>query len=688
LAAAVVVAAVGWWSNRAVEDGLKEALRGQLQAILNADVAALRSWIQSQQAVAQTAAADPRVRALVERLTAEARSLTPPEILASPSLAELRVVLGHSVKHADYTEFLVVEPGGRTIAAVADEHVGTRSLADRQFLQAAFAGQTLVSPPFRAEVALPGNDGTRRAGLPTMFVAAPILDSKGAVGAALGFRIHPREFTRILQVGRIGETGETYAFGTDGTMLSLSRFEDSLRSIGLLSGDAESSILNLQIRDPGGDLTAGFVPTAGAAERPLTKMASYALSAGSGVDVNGYRDYRGVAVVGAWTFLKDMGVGVATEVDVSEAYASLTTVRRAFWSLIALCVLGAIGMFVHSGIEVGLRRRVALAERLGQYQLEEKIGEGGVGKVYRARHALLRRPTALKVLSSEDDDPEVLQRFEREVQFTARLTHPNTIAIYDYGHTPEGVFYYAMELLEGATLGRCVEISGAQPASRVIHLLAQACGSLAEAHRAGMIHRDVKPANLMICERGGMADFVKVLDFGLVRPVRQDQDLALTDTRAVTGTPLYLSPELIQAPDAVDVRSDLYQLGAVGYYLLTGSHVFAGANLYEVGAHHLYKKPDPPAERLGRPVAEDLSAVLLACLSKERDERPASAEELCSALLACADAHLWSQDDAQAWWSEWRSRLAAVRDVRTGTSGSRRHAIAIAVDSRDRSGSA
>jgi hypothetical protein len=686
LAAAVVVAAVGWWSNHAVEAGLKEALRGQLQAILNADVAALRSWVQSQQAVAQTAAADPRVRALVERLVTEARSLPAPEILASPSLAELRAVLGHAVKHADYTEFLVVEPSGRTIAALADEHVGTRSLADRQFLQATFAGQTLVSPPFRAEVALPGRDGTRRAGLPTMFVAAPVLDSSGEVGAALGFRIHPREFTRILQVGRVGETGETYAFGTDGTMLSLSRFEDTLRATGLLTSEADSTILNLQIRDPGGDVTAGFVPKSGA-ERPLTRMASYALSAGSGVDVDGYRDYRGVPVVGAWTFLKDMGIGVATEVDVAEAYASLTTVRRAFWALIVLCVLGAIGMFVHSGIERGLRRRVARAERLGQYQLEEKIGEGGVGKVYRARHAMLRRPTALKVLRTEVNDPEVLQRFEREVQFTARLTHPNTIAIYDYGHTPEGVFYYAMEYLEGATLGRCVELAGAQPPARVIHLLAQACGSLAEAHRAGMVHRDVKPANLMVCERGGMADFVKVLDFGLVRPVRQDRDLALTDTRAVTGTPLYLSPELIQAPETVDVRSDLYQLGAVGYYLLTGTHVFNGANLYEVGAHHLYKNPDPPAERIGRTVAEDLSALLLSCLAKQREDRPANAEDLRDALLACADANRWSQDDAHAWWTEWRARLAAARDVRTGTSGSRRHAIAIAVDSRNRSAS-
>jgi hypothetical protein len=681
-----VVAAVGWWANRAVEDGLRAILRGELQAILAADVAALRTWIESHRSVAEGAAEDPRVRMLVERLAAAARTAPAAELLASPALAELRAVLGHSVEHGGYVEFVVVEPSGRTIAALADEHVGTRSLADRQFLQAAFDGTTLVSPPFRAEVALPVANGPPQRGVPTMFVAAPVRDANGAIAAVLGFRIRPHDFTRILQVARVGESGETYAFATDGTMLSLSRFDPTLKRIGLIPDTAETSILTVQVRDPGGDLTAGFVPTAPLGARPLTHAASYALSAGSGVDVDGYRDYRGVPVIGAWTFLKDMGIGVVTEVDVAEAFAPLATVRHAFWALIGLCVLGAVAMFVHSGIEASLRRRVARAERLGQYSLEEKIGEGGVGKVYRARHALLRRPTAIKVLRQDADDDDVLQRFEREVQFTARLTHPNTIAIYDYGHTPEGVFYYAMEYLDGATLGRCVELSGAQPASRVIHVLAQACASLAEAHLAGMVHRDVKPTNLMLCERGGMADFVKVLDFGLVRPVQPREDLARTNTSAITGTPLYLSPELIHTPETVDVRSDLYQLGAVGYYLLTGSHVFDGGNLYEVGAHHLYKSPEAPSARLGRPVPDDLAAVLLACLAKRPEDRPQTADALRRALLACADAGRWTEEDARGWWAEWRERLIALRSERVEPSGSSsRRPISVAVSARHRS---
>src|SRR5262249_26059644 len=442
-----------------------------------------------------------------------------------------------------------------------------------------------------------------------------------------------------------------------------------------------------QIRDPGGNLTQGFVPHVPLPERPLTRMAASAITTGVGVDVDGYRDYRGVPVVGAWTFLRGMGVGVATEVDVAEAYAPLATITRAFWALPGLCVLGAAAMFVQSGIAPRLRRRVAQVERLGQYRLDEKIGEGGVGKVYRAHHALLRRPTAIKVLRRDPEDPETLRRFEREVQFTARLSHPNTIAIYDYGHTPAGLFYYAMEYLDGATVGRCVEVSGAQPAGRVIRVLVQACASLEEAHREGMIHRDVKPANIMLCERGGMADFVKVLDFGLVRPVDRGRELTLTSTQAVTGTPLYLTPELIERPETIDARSDLYQLGAVGYYLLTGSHVFNGASLYEGGAHPLYKTPERPAERLGRPVAADLAALLLACLAKRREDRPATAAELRRRLLACADARTWGQDDARAWWAAWRDRLrAAAGAVAADANGSEGEAIAIAVDSRGRSG--
>ena len=305
-----------------------------------------------------------------------------------------------------------------------------------------------------------------------------------------------------------------------------------------------------------------------------------------------------------------------------------------------------------SKVIYGLQERVFEARRLGQYTLEEKIGEGGMGEVYRARHALLRRPTAIKLLSSEDVTEEQARRFEKEVQLTAALTHPNTISIFDYGRTPEGTFYYAMELLDGITLEQLVERDGAQPPSRVIHILVQMCGALREAHEAGLIHRDVKPANAILCSRGGVFDLVKVLDFGLVKELTSDARVSLSNADAIVGTPLFMSPEEISSPGSVGPRSDLYSLGAVAYYLLSGAPVFAATNVIEVCGHHLHTRPEPLSTRARQPIPKDLEALVHACLSKAPGDRPASAQELSERLRACADAGLWTEREARAWWQK------------------------------------
>ena len=304
---------------------------------------------------------------------------------------------------------------------------------------------------------------------------------------------------------------------------------------------------------------------------------------------------------------------------------------------------------VASTVIYSLQERAREARQLGQYTLEEKIGEGGMGEVYRAHHAMLRRPTAVKLLAGDGSEGQ-LRRFEKEVQLTARLTHPNTISIFDYGRTPDGVFYYAMELLDGMTLEQLVERHGPQQPARVIHILKQVCGALAEAHRVGLIHRDIKPANIHFCRRGDLPDFVKVLDFGLVREVRNDGSVTQSSVNAVVGTPLYLSPEAIVSPDRLDARSDIYGLGCVAYFLLTGSPPFTGDNVVELCAHHLHTPPPPPSSLV--PVPEDLEQVVLSCLAKEREQRPQSARELAQALERCRDGSGWNEADALAWWAD------------------------------------
>jgi serine/threonine-protein kinase len=315
----------------------------------------------------------------------------------------------------------------------------------------------------------------------------------------------------------------------------------------------------------------------------------------------------------------------------------------------------------------GLQRQVVEARRLGQYTLEEKIGEGGMGEVYRASHALLRRPTAIKLLRPEGAGEFALKRFEREVQLTSQLTHPNTIQIYDFGHTQDGKFYYAMEYLEGITLEELVELDGPQPAARVVALVAQICGSLAEAHAVGLIHRDVKPANLMLCERGRVADVIKVLDFGLVKPQVESDEQKVSRTDAIVGTPTYMAPESILRPDRVDARSDLYAVGAVAYFLLTGRDVFEGATVVEVCASHLHTKPEPPSARLKAPVPADLEAIVMSCLAKSPDDRPASAEALRGQLLACVDAKEWSDARGHEWWEQHREQIQLRRSAHPAT---------------------
>ncbi len=295
----------------------------------------------------------------------------------------------------------------------------------------------------------------------------------------------------------------------------------------------------------------------------------------------------------------------------------------------------------------GLRREVAKARRLGQYTIERLLGEGGMGAVYIARHARLRRPTALKLLLPERTGHDSIARFEREVQLTSQLTHPNTVAVYDYGRTPDGVFYYAMEYIDGLSLAELVERHGPQPAGRCVHILQQAAGALLEAHTLGLIHRDVKPANILLCERAGSADVVKLLDFGLVKDIRPSADPSLTQTNSLTGTPLYLAPETLMDPTAIDHRVDIYALGAVGYCLLTGTPPFTGRSTVEVCGHHLHTPPEPPSARLRKPVPALLEALLLACLAKRRDDRPGNARELSRLLAECAAESPWTSEDAQ-----------------------------------------
>ncbi|MDP2319863.1 MAG: serine/threonine-protein kinase [Acidobacteriota bacterium] len=320
-------------------------------------------------------------------------------------------------------------------------------------------------------------------------------------------------------------------------------------------------------------------------------------------------------------------------------------------TMVIIWGFGIITCAVISQVIYGLRAEVLEARRLGQYVIERKIGAGGMGEVYRARHGMMRRPSAIKLLRADQAGEANLARFEREVQQTARLTHPNTITIFDFGRTHDGVFYYAMELLDGATLQRVVTIDGAQPPARVVRIMSMLCGALAEAHGIGLIHRDIKPANIMLCTQGGERDVVKLLDFGLVKEFRLGGDVELTGDNTVIGTPQYMAPESIMNPDSADARSDIYALGAVAYYLLAGTDVFNGKSVVEVLSQHLSQKPEPLSARRGISVPAKLEAVVMACLDKDPNGRPQTAADLRRQIEACR-IEPWDRGAALAWWRD------------------------------------
>jgi serine/threonine-protein kinase len=335
--------------------------------------------------------------------------------------------------------------------------------------------------------------------------------------------------------------------------------------------------------------------------------------------------------------------------DVAPVVAQLAAAER-WGSNILFLVIGAALAVSCSFLMNGLRVELHEARKFGQYRLIRKLGEGGMGEVYLAEHALLKRPCALKLIKADAvSEPFALARFEREVQSTARLAHPNTVEIYDYGHTADGTFYYVMEYLRGMNLDDLLRACGPLPAGRVIYLLRQVCAGLAEAHGLGMVHRDLKPGNVFVAVRGGESDVAKVLDFGLVKLTRDPGAANLTSDMSVSGTPSYIAPEQVRGERTLDVRADIYALGAVMYHALTCRPPFLGDNVFDVMMAHVRDPVTPP--RAVRPdVPADLEQVVLRCLAKHPDDRYQGAKALGEALAACAAVGEWGPHRAEAWW--------------------------------------
>jgi serine/threonine-protein kinase len=329
-----------------------------------------------------------------------------------------------------------------------------------------------------------------------------------------------------------------------------------------------------------------------------------------------------------------------------------------FFGLIFPYLLVSVMAYVGASVVYSLGREVARAREMGGYRLVERLGAGGMGEVWRAEHRLLARPAAIKLVRSDPQghhdghrEMQLRERFGREAQATAWMRSPHTVELYDFGIANDGTFYYVMELLEGFNLEGLVQRFGPVPPERAIHLMRQTCHSLAEAHEKGLIHRDIKPANVFTCSYGREVDFVKVLDFGMVKHQRDAEPLEtqLTGDHAVLGSPGFMSPEQVLGRD-VDGRADLYAVGCLGYWLLTGQLVFPGGNAMEMMVKHTREEPTPPSSRTELEIPAALDEWILKCLAKDPAQRPATADALAEGLSSISIASPWTRARARAWW--------------------------------------
>ncbi len=410
-------------------------------------------------------------------------------------------------------------------------------------------------------------------------------------------------------------------------------------------------------------------------------VSSYAIAAAEFGDPMGLEMHRGMiglSWVAVWVVLFTVVVPTSPRRAVLAALASVSSVpvviglmiasgvtsfrigpAEFFFGLVFPYLLVVCMAYVGARVVYNLGTEVKRARELGSYRLEEKLGEGGMGEVWRARHRMLARPAAIKLIrpSSAGNahagvSEEAIRRFEREAQVIARLRSPHTVELFDFGRADDGAFYYVMELLDGLDADSLLRRFGPTPPERAIYLLRQVCHSLSEAQSCGLVHRDIKPANIFLCRYGEEYDFVKVLDFGIVRTVHDSADTSPVHTRenAIQGTPAFIAPEQAMGTD-LDGRADIYAVGCVAYWLLTGQFVFTAETPMGLLLKHAQTPPTPPSARTELPIPAALDDLVLSCLAKDPANRPQSARELSLRLAEVEGANPWTQDRAREWWT-------------------------------------
>ena len=657
--AAILLAILAVWVQRATHEAVRNSLQEKMQAMMRQQIFTLSQSLENETHLVKSWARSPKLREVVAKLRAQAESGQDPNqtLMSTPERIQLQQIVHQLSGQAEDIQYSVWSREGMLIASSAEQSECLGNLVTPfggSILSRVFAGEEVICLPTTTRHITKGYVHPPQAKKTKLAFFVPVYtvgDNTRPIGClSVSNNGSQNRFEEFFESAQFGRSAEFYAIDQQGYFISESRFPEQLRSAGLIADDPNSfSSTVVRVADPGGDITTGFRPQGELLEMPLTHAAAATVAGRSGHNYEGFKDYRGVEVVGAWDWLEEFDFGVIGQMDRSEAFESLRPLQEAYGLLLMMLGLALVGWITASMALVHARQAAGIAAQIGPYKINKKIGEGGLGQVFLATHTLLKRPTALKLLKPAEVNRQNERRFEREIHIASSLMHRNTIEIFDYGKTPEGGFYSAMEFIDGLTLNHMIDLDGPQRPERVVRILGEVCGSLKEAHARGLIHRDIKPQNIMLCCQGGEADSVKVLDFGLAREIERDQ-LRVTDTQMLVGTPMYIAPERIIDSTCIDPRSDIYSLGVVAYFLLTGQEPFDARDAIEALSSTLQKEPPSVAENSPWPIPEQLELLVGKCQTKDIDGRVGSIVDLLQLLNKVDCERQWTSDDASLWW--------------------------------------
>ena len=640
---------VAWIANLRLREHVDRDVENLLGGAVESLTSALSEWSVAKKAVGQSWGNDPALRDIVAAY-AELDS-SDKDALKNTSLVEqlrdeVARVCGEDVK------YVVWNRSGMTLASWQPDtgDVGNQLPPEGMIALARCAdGETLIQFPTR--VTSP-TEGFQPEPIAMIWVTLPVRDDQGNVVAVMLVR-DPSwlvEYQELINRHTLAQGPDLFVLNEYGIVVSESRQAKDWIALGICEGDPSDTVATIRMADPGGRLQNGHTLTRSRASLPLTEAAARVTVGERGGNTQGYRDVTGEQVVGAWRWLGDLGVGVVAELPKDRANEFASWMRRVIAAFLAipLCIFG-IGLVVTRLLKTS-DGDASEGQMAGAYELLDKIGEGGMGYVYRARHSLLKRPSAVKLLRPDRLTTVDVGRFDREVKLAAQLTSPHTVQIFDYGRTSDGLIYFAMEYLDGLTLSHVVARGdGGLPVGRTLLFLIQLCKSIEEAHSAGLVHRDIKPQNIMITRRGNEADWLILFDFGLAKSVAPNKKEFRTRETIWAGTPMFMSPERIRTPAAVDPRMDIYAIGAVGYLMLTGSDPFTAANPEMIFEQVLNDMPRSPSE-VGAESIPQLDALILRCLAKDADDRPETVTLLRNRLEQLAAKHPWTPEQAKQWW--------------------------------------